>query len=49
MGTSQPWTEVLFVLTGYREVRADALIEYYAPLEEWLTRLTKTYEIPIGW
>lgn len=49
MGTSRPWTEVLFVLTGERNVKADAFIEYYAPLNGWLEHLIKTYDIPIGW
>lgn len=49
MGTSQPWTEVLFVLTGYREVRADAFREYYAPLEEWLKQLVREFAMPVGW
>lgn len=49
MGTSQPWTEVLYVLTGYREVRSDALIEYYRPLNGWLNRLATHYSLPVGW
>lgn len=49
LGNSLPWTEVLFVLTGEREVRADAFLEYFAPLDEWLQQLISDYDIPVGW
>lgn len=36
MGRSRPWPDVLEALTGEREMSADALLEYFAPLQEWL-------------
>lgn len=49
LGTSVHWTEVLFILTGSRQVSADALLLYYKPLIEWLERLTIDHDIPLGW
>ncbi|XP_037024274.1 angiotensin-converting enzyme-like [Bradysia coprophila] len=49
IGNSQPWTESLFILTGSREVKADSLLLYYAPLIEWLEKVAVGYDIPIGW
>ncbi|HZH02612.1 MAG TPA: M2 family metallopeptidase, partial [Myxococcaceae bacterium] len=36
LGASKPWPDALEVLTGDREIRAEPLMEYYAPLREWL-------------
>ena len=36
MGQSEPWPDALEVLTGERQVDADALLEYFAPLKKWL-------------
>jgi peptidyl-dipeptidase A len=36
MGRSQPWQDALEALTGQREVDATAIIDYFAPLMEWL-------------
>ena len=36
MGTSQPWPEELFVLSGERKMDASAILEYFAPLKKWL-------------
>jgi peptidyl-dipeptidase A len=36
MGRSRPWPDALEVLTGQREVDATALVDYFAPLVEWL-------------
>lgn len=49
IGASQPWTETLFILTGSREVKADSLLLYYAPLIEWLEKIVVGYDVPIGW
>lgn len=49
LGASQPWQEVLFILTGSREIRADALLQYYEPLIEWLNKMVGEYNIPVGW
>ncbi|MFT4604997.1 MAG: peptidyl-dipeptidase A [Thalassolituus oleivorans] len=36
MGRSLPWPDALEVLTGRREMDGTAMLEYYAPLGEWL-------------
>ncbi len=47
MGRSRPWPEALFALTGEREIDATALLEYFAPLERWLTEQNRGR--PVGW
>ncbi len=36
MGASKPWPEALEALTGEKQMDANALIEYFAPLQGWL-------------
>ena len=36
MGLSQPWPDALEALTGQREMDATAILDYFAPLQEWL-------------
>ena len=36
MGQSQPWPEALFAATGERQMDASALVDYFAPLYDWL-------------
>jgi peptidyl-dipeptidase A len=36
MGQSKPWPEALEALTGERQTDAGALLEYFAPLKQWL-------------
>ena len=47
MGVSQPWPEALEVLTGEREMDATAILDYFAPLREWLDEQNKGR--PVGW
>jgi peptidyl-dipeptidase A len=42
MGASKPWPDALEALTGERRMDATALLEYFAPLKEWLDRQNKT-------
>jgi len=35
-GASKPWQDILFDLTGSREMDATAILEYFAPLKTWL-------------
>jgi len=35
-GASQPWQQTLEELTGGKQMDASALLEYFAPLQEWL-------------
>jgi peptidyl-dipeptidase A len=36
MGRSKPWPDALEALTGQREMDATAMLDYFAPLKEWL-------------
>lgn len=36
MGMARPWQAALETLTGQQEMDAGALLEYFAPLQEWL-------------
>jgi peptidyl-dipeptidase A len=47
MGASQPWPEALEVLTGERKMDATAILDYFAPLQEWLNEQNKGK--PVGW
>ncbi|XP_055846747.1 angiotensin-converting enzyme-like [Episyrphus balteatus] len=49
LGSSVHWSEVLYILTGSREISAQPLIEYYQPLFTWLEKIAIEYDIPIGW
>jgi peptidyl-dipeptidase A len=37
LGASKPWQDALFELTGTREMDGSAMLEYFAPLQGWLT------------
>jgi peptidyl-dipeptidase A len=37
MGTSKPWPEALATFTGESNLDASALVDYFAPLDRWLT------------
>ena len=39
-GQSRPWQDVLFEMTGSRELDAGAMMEYFEPLRVWLERET---------
>jgi peptidyl-dipeptidase A len=41
LGASKPWQDALFELTGTREMDASAILEYFAPLQAWLTEQNK--------
>lgn len=41
LGSSKPWPEALYVLTGQREMDATALLDYFAPLHAWLKEQNK--------
>jgi peptidyl-dipeptidase A len=36
MGASKPWPDALEALTGQREMDATAIVDYFAPLMDWL-------------
>jgi peptidyl-dipeptidase A len=41
LGAQKPWPDALEVLTGQREMDATAIVDYYAPLLEWLNEQNK--------
>jgi peptidyl-dipeptidase A len=47
MGQSKPWPDALEALTGERQIDADALLEYFAPLKQWLDEQNKGQKA--GW
>lgn len=47
MGSSQPWPDALEALTGKREMDATAIIDYFAPLMQWLDDQNKGRQC--GW
>ncbi|NXP26793.1 ACE enzyme, partial [Scytalopus superciliaris] len=48
-GSSKPWQEVLFNLTGMDKMDAGPLLEYFSPVTKWLQEQnSKTNEV-LGW
>ena len=47
MGQSKPWPEVLYAMTGERQMDGGAMMEYFAPLKAWLDVQNKGK--PSGW
>ena len=47
MGRSRQWPEVMFAMTGSREIDASALLDYFRPLYEWLVRENAGHAV--GW
>jgi len=47
MGRSEPWPDELEVLTGQREMDATAMLDYFAPLKDWLDEQNKGRQC--GW
>jgi peptidyl-dipeptidase A len=47
MGVSKPWPDALEKIAGTRQMDANALREYFAPLEKWLEQQNQGH--PVGW
>jgi peptidyl-dipeptidase A len=47
MGASRPWPDALEAVTGERRMDAGALLEYFAPLKQWLDEQNRG--VPVGW
>jgi peptidyl-dipeptidase A len=47
MGASKPWQETLTILTGKPEMDATAILDYFAPLKQWLDEQNK--DAKVGW
>jgi len=48
-GASQPWPDTLRDFTGSSVVDASAVLEYFAPLDEWLDEQINEIGFPVGW
>lgn len=49
LGSSKPWPDALEVMTGERVLSADAFLEYFKPLSEWLEKTNKELGVKTGW
>ncbi|CAM6031530.1 unnamed protein product, partial [Sphagnum compactum] len=49
LGGSKPWPDAMEVLTGQRKMDAGPLLEYFKPLQDFLTKYNKDNNNPIGW
>jgi peptidyl-dipeptidase A len=47
LGASKPWPDALQALTGQREMDATAILDYFAPLKQWLDTQNKGKKV--GW
>ncbi|MEZ4374246.1 MAG: M2 family metallopeptidase [Polyangiaceae bacterium] len=47
LGASKPWPEALKAISGETKMDASAILDYYAPLMEWLTEKNKGQKC--GW
>jgi len=47
LGASRPWPEVMKLITGYRDIRADRMLEFFRPLMAWLRQENKGHHV--GW
>lgn len=48
-GSSVPWNEALFQVTGESRMDGSALREYFRPLEEWLRNENLRTQEFVGW
>jgi len=46
-GASRPWQDILYDMTGERQMDGSALIEYFAPLQKWLEEQNRGKKV--GW
>ena len=49
LGRSKPWPEQLKQFTGSEKLAADPILDYFAPLRDWLKEQQAEHKYPIGW
>lgn len=49
LGSSKPWQDAMEVLTGQRNMDASGLLEYFAPLHDWLKAENERTGEFVGW
>jgi peptidyl-dipeptidase A len=47
LGRSRPWPDALQAITGQRQMDATAIIDYFAPLKQWLDEQNQGQAV--GW
>jgi len=47
MGKSRPWPEALEAMTGEKDIDATPILDYFAPLKQWLDEQNKGHKV--GW
>jgi peptidyl-dipeptidase A len=47
LGQSRPWPEALKAMTGEERIDGNALVEYFAPLKQWLDEQNRGHKV--GW
>jgi peptidyl-dipeptidase A len=48
-GQSKPWQETLKAMTGEDHLDAGPMMEYFAPLYEWLKQQNAANGVKVGW
>lgn len=49
MGSSKPWPEAMNVITKQRKMDAQALLDYFKPLTDFLLQENKAANDTVGW
>lgn len=49
LGASKPWPDAMEVLTGTRKMEANAIMEYFKPLHDWLIKSNEANGLHVGW
>ena len=49
LGSSKPWPDAMFELTGQRNWDAQAMMDYFKPLTDWLKAENDKHDTPRGW
>jgi peptidyl-dipeptidase A len=49
LGTSRPWPDALAALSGERQMDATAILDYFAPLKQWLDEQNAKSGAKTGW
>jgi len=48
-GAKRPWYDIITPVTGTRKLDAEALLEFYEPLYQWLRENNIRHRTPVGW
>ncbi|TMW41582.1 hypothetical protein DOY81_013339 [Sarcophaga bullata] len=49
LGSSKSWHDVIAQVLDKPDISADALLQYYEPIIDWVKRLNKHNNVKIGW